>query len=108
MYFVYQLKPISENQQLKYQSFDQLENPPQFINYSMIFSSLLHWSQNVDSIVQKLHQDNDLLNKVTVAASDILVLERNDVCFAYYIDPFGFISCPDFATQHMIQYDKED
>jgi len=108
-YFVYQLKSIPENHHLRYQSYDQLEDLPQINSYTMVFFSSLHWSLNVEAVFQKLHQDDELQGKATISASDILVLERNDACSAYYIDHFGFISCPEFATQHMIQYDdKED
>jgi hypothetical protein len=107
-YFVYQLKSTMDNQHLKYQSFDQLEDLPQLASYDMVYSASLHWSWNVDSVFQALKSEEKTGRSVTLSTGDVLVLERNDECNAFYVDHFGFKNCPAFAAQHTALYADEE
>ena len=103
-YYIYQLRAESENRVFRYTSYDRLPESPRIDRYELVCFGLLHWSMNVEGVISHVRESEN----TSLSVSDIVVLDRPDFCEAYYIDYKKCISCPDFATQHLIQYKEEE
>ena len=104
-YFLYHLKATIENRAVQYLSYDQLREDPKIASYELVCSASLHWSMNVESVISQIRERNE---NITLSVSDVIVLERDNDCCAYYIDYKNYKDCTSFAEQHKTRYADKD
>lgn len=110
-YGVYQLRidsPVTEK--LLCQGMDALKyqgNSVERENYNLVYTNHLYSADTLESIYARFHQDRQPdFDGPSLMVSDVIVMNREGVLSAYYVNNLGFQELPDFlpqlaATEHL-------
>lgn len=108
---IYQLKTIEDNHHRRFLSYAALEKQgeqPNIENYEKIYSAKMDQLATLENIYQEFNINHpEDFKGHSLSMSDIIAIESRGAYSAYYIDTFGFVSCPDFAIQHQQRLENE-
>lgn len=103
-YGVYQLKmdsPVTE--ELLHQSMEILQRQGNLVereNYHLVFTDHLYPADTLESIYARFNQDRQAdFDGPSLSVSDVIVMNRDEVLSAYYVDSLGFQELKDFLPQ---------
>lgn len=103
-YGVYQLKmdsPVTE--ELLHQSMEILQRQGNLVereNYHLVFTDHLYPADTLESIYARFNQDRQAdFDGPSLSVSDVIVMNRDGVLSAYYVDSLGFQELKDFLPQ---------
>ena len=106
-YLIYQLKIDIEKRDFQYESLERLNKAGRSVdwrNYNHIYTGILDPGVNpvaadLEKIYLKFNNDRpEDYPGYSLSTSDIVVLSRNDIITAYYVDKGNFIEVPDFLS----------
>lgn len=103
-YGVYQLKmdsPVTE--ELQHQSMEILQRQGNLVereNYHLVFTDHLYPADTLESIYARFNQNRQAdFDGPSLSVSDVIVMNRDGVLSAYYVDSLGFQELKDFLPQ---------
>ena len=103
-YGVYQLKmdsPVTE--ELLHQSMEILQRQGNLVereNYHLVFTDHLYPADTLESIYARFNQDRQAdFDGPSLSVTDVIVMNRDGVLSAYYVDSLGFQELKDFLPQ---------
>lgn len=103
-YGVYQLKmdsPVTE--ELLHQSMEILQRQGNLVereNYHLVFTDHLYPADTLESIYARFNQDRQAdFDGPSLSVGDVIVMNRDGVLSAYYVDSLGFQELKDFLPQ---------
>lgn len=108
---LFQLKEVSENQELQFTSYDRLKKSGHTVRkrrYHRVYSGTLYQGETLDSIYERfnLHHPGDFRGH-SLSVSDVIVLHQDNQEKAYYVDAFGFQQVPEFFADNPLKKVEE-
>lgn len=99
-YGIYQLRDTESARDYRFMGLDFVERQGYHVeksDYELVYSGLLSEQDSLDSLYERfnIHRPSDFTGH-SLSVSDVVVLQRNGIVTANYVDSFGFQELDDF------------